>query len=169
MHARRLVEATVVVALVVPAVAAASTVTITAIGTGRVKVAPANRHSNASIAAAEATAQRASVPLALAAAKTQAGVYAAAAGLTLGPLVSISDQVANGPFFISSEAVPGPFGPGKFCGTIRVPIGRATPVVKVVGGNKVLLPPTRVRFKKVHRCTVPSPATTTLLVAYSAS
>jgi hypothetical protein len=132
-------------------------------------VAPKNRHSNASIAAAEIAAEKASVPAALAAAKSQAEAYAIAAGLTLGSLVSISDQVASGPFYVASRAVPGPFGPGKFCGTIRVPIGRPEPPFAIVGGRKVLLPPRRLRFKKVHRCIVPSPATTTLVVTYSAS
>jgi uncharacterized protein YggE len=169
MHGRILVAATVVAALAAPAAAEASTVTITATGTGQVKVVPTNRHSNMSIAAAEAAAQNASVPLALTAARTQAGVYAAAAGLTLGPPVSISDQVANVQFSGPPQAVPGPFGPGKFCGTVTVPIGRPRPAVKVIGGRKLVLPPRHVRFKKVHRCMVPSPATTTLVVTYSAS
>jgi uncharacterized protein YggE len=169
MHAQRLAVAAVLAALAAPAAADATTVTITASGTGRVKVVPANRDSNASIAAAEAAAQRASVPLALTAAQARAGEYAAADGLTLGPLLSISDQLPNGPFFGPGQVEPGPFGPGRFCGTIRVPIGRPMPVVRVVGGTKVVLPPRRVRLKKVHRCFVPSPATTTLIVAYSAS
>jgi uncharacterized protein YggE len=164
-----LVAATVIAALAAPTAAEANTVTITATGTGQVRVVPTNRHSNVSIAAAEAAAQNASVPLALTAARKNAGVYAAAAGLTLGPLVSISDQAASGPFYGPPRAVPGPFGPGKFCGTVRVPIGRPRPVVKVIGGRKVALPPVRVRFKKVHRCVVPSPATTTLVATYSAS
>jgi hypothetical protein len=169
MHARTLAAVTVVAALSAPAAAEATNVSITATGTAQVKVIPTDRHSNASIAAAEAAAAAAGVPLALSDARTEAGVYAAAAGLTLGPLLSISDQIASGAFYGPSEPVSGPFGPGKFCGTERVPIGKPTPVVTFVGGQKVVSPPKRLRFKKVHRCIVPSPVTTTLVVTYSAS
>jgi Protein of unknown function (DUF541) len=99
-------------------------------------------------------------------AKARAQAYAAAAGLTLGPLEAISDQAPSGGFFLPST-VPGPFGPGKFCGTERVEVGRAQEV-KIIDGKKVIEPPKKVRFKKVHRCIVPSPATTTLAVTYSA-
>jgi hypothetical protein len=164
MHVRTLVTAAVVAALAAPAVADA-TVTITATGTGSVKVVPKNRHSNSSIAAAEAAAHKASVTPALADAKSRAQTYASAAGLTLGPLVAISDQAPSEGFFFPST-VPGPFGTGKFCGTERVEVGKAQ--VKIVDGKKVIEPPKKVRFKKVHRCIVPSPATTTLAVTYSA-
>lgn len=158
-----------VTALAAPAAAAANTVTITATGTAQVRVVPVDRHSNASIQAAELAAEKAGVPLALKAAQTQAGLYAAAAGLTLGPLVSISDQVAIGPFFGSIENVPGPFGPGRFCGIVTVAVGRPRPVVRVIDGKKLFLPPRHLRFRKVRRCIVPSPATTTLVASYSAS
>jgi hypothetical protein len=164
MHVRTLVTAAVVAALAAPAVADA-TVTITATGTGSVKVVPKNRHSNSSIAAAEAAALKASVTPALADAKARAQTYASAAGLALGPLVAISDQAPSEGFFFPST-VPGPFGTGKFCGTERVEVGKAQ--VKIIDGKKVVEPPKKVRFKKVHRCIVPSPATTTLAVTYSA-
>jgi uncharacterized protein YggE len=164
MHARALVIVAVSVALAAPATAEAA-VTITATGTGSVKVVPKDRHSSKSIAAADAAAQKASVRPALADAKSQAQSYASAAGLTLGPLVAISDQVPSEPFF-SAATEPGPFGPGKFCGTERVAISQGQ--VKVVDGKQVI-PRQKVRFKKVHRCIVPRYATTTLAVTYSAS
>ena len=169
MYARTLVAATVAVGLAASSGAEAAAVTISATGTGSVRVVPTDRHSNASIAAAEQAAEIASVPLALAAGKAEAQLYATAAGLTLGPLESISDQVNNGPFYFGSRAIPGPFGPGKFCGTTRVVIGHPQPRVTIVGGQKVIQPPKKLRFRKVHRCFVPSPATTTLVVTYSAS
>jgi uncharacterized protein YggE len=165
MYLRTVAVAVVAVALAVatPALAASTGQTITATGTGQVKVKPANRHSNASIAAAEKAAEKASVPLAIADAKTEAEGYAAAAGLTLGPLVSISDQTSEGPFFSNNPYQQGPFGAGKYCGTVREVVGR--PRVETVHGKKIV----KVRLKKVHRCIVPSPATTTLAVTYSAS
>ena len=169
MHLRTLLAATAVGALAAPMAAAAQPVTITATGIAQVRVLPANRQSNASIAAAELAAQKAGVPLALSAAQARAGTYAAAAGLTLGPLVSISDQVGFNPFFAQSQAVPGPFGPGKFCGTVRMLIGKPKPTIKVIGGRTVITPPRHLRFRKVHRCFVPSPLTTTLEATYSAS
>ncbi len=165
MYRRAVAPAVVAVALALatPALAASTGQTITATGTGQVKVTPADRHSNASIAAAEKAAEKASVPLAIADAKTEAGQYAAAAGLTLGPLVSISDQVTSGPFYFGGSPQQGPFGAGKYCGTIRVPVFKRS---KSKSGKVVTKV---VRFKKEHRCIVPSPATTALAVTYSAS
>jgi uncharacterized protein YggE len=165
MFGRKLAVATVVaaLALVTPALAATTGQTITATGTSQVKVKPKNRHSNASIAAAEQAAQSAGVPLAIHDAKTEAEEYAAAAGMMLGPLVSISDVVSNnGPFFGGSYQ-QGPFGLGKYCGVIRVPVTKRS---KTTSGRQVIKV---VRFKKEHRCEVPSPVTTTLAVTYSAS
>jgi uncharacterized protein YggE len=167
MFGRKLAVVTAVaaLALVAPALAATTGQTITATGTSQVKVKPKNRHSNASIAAAEAAAHKAGVPLAIADAKTEAKEYAAAAGLTLGPLVSISDVVSNnGPFYVGA-AQQGPFGPGKYCGVLRVPVFKKSPA-KVPGKGVTLKV---VRTKKEHRCEVPSPVTTTLAVTYSAS
>ena len=169
MHVRTLLAATAVGMLAAPMAAEANPVTITATGTAQVRVLPANRDSNASIAAAELAAAKAGVPLALQAAQARAATYAAAAGLTLGSLVSISDQAGFNPFFAQSQAVPGPFGPGRFCGTVRILIGRPKPTLKVIGGRTVVLPPKHLRFRKVHRCFVPSPLATTLEATYSAS
>jgi uncharacterized protein YggE len=167
MYLRAVALAVVAVALAVatPALAASTGQTITATGTGRVKVKPANRHSNASISAAEKAAQKASVPLAIADAKSDAEQYAAAAGLTLGPLVSISDEVSDFPYgpFFGDTYQQGPFGPGKYCGTVRIAVLKRT---KNAAGRIIVKV---ARFRKVHRCVVPSPVTTTLAVTYSAS
>jgi uncharacterized protein YggE len=132
---------------------------VTATGTGRVKVKPANRHSNASIAAAEAAAKKAAIPLAIKDAKANAQLYAQAAGLTLGSITSVSDANQGFPFYVGAR-FDGPFGPGKYCGTVRRPVRPIPPGP---------IPPGRLKFKKVHRCLVPSPATETLTVTWSAT
>jgi len=139
-----------------PALAAQGS-SVTATGTGQARVLPADRHSNASIAAAYETARQASVAGAFTDARRFALEYAHDAGLTLGPLVSVSDQQSNGSSGPGAGFV-GPFGPGQFCGTVRQPIFRQ-------GKHRRKL----VGFKKVHRCFVPPFASTTLTVTYSAS
>jgi uncharacterized protein YggE len=128
--------------------------TITATGTGQMRVVPKNRHSNASIAAAVERAHKASIAGALKQAHEYAAMYAKAAGLTLGSVISVSDAqngfYGPGPFGI------GPFGPGQFCGMIKQLVGRP------VKGQKP-------KFKTVHRCFVPRFAFATLTVTYSAT
>jgi uncharacterized protein YggE len=145
--------------LAAPAVAAAQGESVTATGTAQVKVVPANRHSNASIAAAVAVAEKQAVPGALSAAHANALLYAQAAGLTLGSILSVSDVQSASPFIgpYGGAQDIGPFGPGKYCGTER----RA--VVKKVGGRVRV-----VRTKKQHVCYVPGYASSTLTVTYSA-
>jgi hypothetical protein len=146
----------------VPALAQpASGQTVTATGTGLAPVRPANRHSNASIVAAVAAARPASVANAFAEAQEYAGQYASAASLTLGSVQSVSDVAGGGYFGPGPYGGPGygPFGPNQYCGTVREVVGRVT----VVHGRK------RLRFRKVHRCFVPSFVYTTLVVTWSAS
>jgi hypothetical protein len=102
-------------------------------------------------------AQQAAVPAALTAAHARALIYAQDAGLTLVPLLAVSDAATSlfGPF--GPGSLNGPFGPGKYCGTER------RPVVKRVG-NRLKV----VRLRKVHACYVPRFATSTLTVTYSA-
>jgi hypothetical protein len=140
-----------------PAVAA-QTDTVTATGTGQTRVLPKDRHSNSSIRAAYEAARKTSIKGALGEAHEYALEYAHAVGLTLGPVVSISDQQSNGYYGPGPGAFIGPFGPGQFCGTVRQPIFK-----KVNGRRKV------VGSKKVHGCIVPQFAYTTLTVTYSAS
>ncbi len=142
-----------------PALAApASPTVITATGTGQVRVRPADRHSNASIAAAYQAARKASITSALTAARRLAVDYAHHVGLTLGRLLSISDQQNNGGPYGPGPVFFGPFAPGQFCGTVRQPI-----LKHVKHGEKVI------GFKKVYRCFVPPFAFTTLTLTYTAS
>ncbi|MDQ6841253.1 MAG: SIMPL domain-containing protein [Actinomycetota bacterium] len=140
-----------------PAVAA-QTSTVTATGTAQAKVLPKNRHSNASIQTAYDAAQAASITGAVKDAHEYALDYAQQGGLTLGALVSVSDQQSNGFYGPGFGGFGGPFGPGQFCGTVQQPIFK-----RVNGRHKV------VGFKKVHRCIVPPFAYTTLSLTYSAS
>ncbi len=141
-----------------PAVAAPAGASITATGTGQVRVRPADRHNNASIAAAYQAARRTSIVRALTDARQYARDYARHAGLTLGRVLSISDQQSGGGFYGPGPAFFGPFGPGQFCGTLRQPIFK-----HVMHGRKLI------GFKKVHRCIVPPFVFTTLTITYSAS
>jgi hypothetical protein len=118
---------------------------------------PKNRHSNSSIAAAYDAAERASVSKAIAAAHDNALQYAAAAGLTLGSVESVSDATGGGYYFGGPPPFYGPFGPGKFCGRIQ------TPVFKKVKNHRRVA-----RFRRVYRCIVPSFASLTLTVTYNA-
>lgn len=127
---------------------------VTATGTAETRVVPTNRHNNASIAAAVDAARKASIGGAVSQAHEYAQQYAAAVGLTLGSVISVSDVQSNN--FYGSGQFLGPFGPNQYCGTVRKLIG------KPVRGKKP-------KFKKVHRCLVPRFASTTLTVAYSAS
>lgn len=102
--------------------------TLVSVGTGTVKVTPKDRTSNPSIVAAVEAAETKALPAALADARDQAGKLAAAAGVTLGPLVSLSNTSTSGGIFYGPYfPTTGTFGPGKFCGNVRtrsVTIGR---------------------------------------------
>jgi uncharacterized protein YggE len=128
--------------------------TITATGTAQKPVLPKNRNSNASIAAAVKRAHKASIAGALKEAHEYAVLYAKAVGMTLGTVISVSD--AQNGFFYGPGTIVGPFGPGRFCGTITRVIGRP------VKGQKP-------KLKRVHRCLVPQFASATLTVTYAAS
>ncbi|HWH95093.1 MAG TPA: LuxR C-terminal-related transcriptional regulator [Baekduia sp.] len=91
--------------------------TLVATGTGTVKVTPKDRTSNASIVAAMDAAEEKALPAALKDARAEAAELAAAAGVTLGPIVSYANSIGGGFYFGSYQT--GSFGPGKFCGNIR--------------------------------------------------
>jgi hypothetical protein len=131
--------------------------TITATGFGQARVRPVNRHNNASIAAAYDKARQVAIGLALSQAQEYAAEYAQGTGMTLGSPIAVSDETTN-QFAYGIGINGGTFGPGKFCGTERVP------VFKKVNGKRKL-----VRLKKEHRCITPSYAYATLVVTYSAS
>ncbi len=127
--------------------------TITATGAAQKRVVPKNRNSNASIAAAVERAHKASIAGALKEAHEYAVLYARAAGMKLGNVISVSD-VQNS--FYGPGTIIGPFGPGRFCGTVTRVLGRP------VKGQKP-------KLRKVHRCFVPQFASATLTVTYAAS
>jgi hypothetical protein len=104
--------------LLLTAPAASAQQTITATGTAQVRPEPENRRNNASIRAAVREANERALPRAIANARARAAELATAAGVTLGPLLSISDAPLPGyPFAFSPQN--GTFGNGRFCG--RVP------------------------------------------------
>ena len=78
------------------------------------------RHNNASIVTAYDAARQAAIGGALKQAHEYALAYAKAVGLTLGPVVSVSD--AQNSAFQGPGLFFGPFGPNQFCGTLRQPI-----------------------------------------------
>jgi uncharacterized protein YggE len=94
---------------------------ITSTGTGQIKVKPADRTSNRSIVAAVKKAFTAALPKAVQAGRADAAELAAASGLTLGDLLSISDAGPTG-FYGPYYGGPsfGTFGPGKYCGRVRL-------------------------------------------------
>jgi hypothetical protein len=100
-------------------------------------------------------ARKVAVHSALKEAREYAESYAAATGMTLGNVISVSDQSTNG-FYGFGGPFLGPFGPNQYCGTFQQVIGRPVP------GQ-------RVKTKKVHRCIVPRFAYSTLTVTYAAS
>jgi uncharacterized protein YggE len=92
--------------------------TLISAGTGQANVTPTDTKNNAAIVKAIEAAEVKALPLAIANAKSEAQALATAAGVTLGPLVSLSNA-ANSPFYGPFYAF-GSFGPDKFCGKARV-------------------------------------------------
>lgn len=138
--------------------------TVTATGSQQERVVPKNRHSNASIVAAVNAAELAGIAGAIADAHSLAEKYAAAAGLTLGNVVSVSDATGSGYFGYFGPPGFGPFGPGQYCGTVtRVTLEKAKKGTKAPKGKR------KVHVRRVHTCIVPRYEVTSLSVTYSAS
>jgi hypothetical protein len=95
--------------------------TLVAAGTGTINVTPKDKRDNASIVAAVKDANDRALPAALNDARTQATQLATAAGVTLGPLISLSNSGTSGSgvFYGPYYSVVGTFGPNRFCGTVR--------------------------------------------------
>jgi len=130
---------------------------VAAQGAASVKVvAPKDRQHEGPIRAAVEAAEAKALPRAVADARAKATELAKLAGLTLGPVISISDSPTSiyGPFF----GFYGTFGPDRFCGTIR------TPVFKRNKAGKRVRAGTRTR----HVCRVPPTVTSTVTVTFSA-
>jgi uncharacterized protein YggE len=155
-----LVAAVAAAAFVPAAQAQAPAKSVTASGIGSVAVKPDDKTSNASIKEAVEAAEAAAQPKAIADAREQATHLAAAAGLTLGGVVSVSDVPAT-PFYYGPFGGPyqGTFGPGKYCGTVR------TSHLKHLANGK-----TRRVLGKPHRiCRVPPSVTVSVTVTFAAS
>jgi len=135
--------------------------TVTATGSQQEKVVPKNRHNNASIVAAVNAAEQAGIAGAIANAHSLAEQYAAAAGLTLGDVQSVTDVSGNGYYGPYGPFGFGPFGPGKYCGTVVQ--------VTFKKSHKKGKKPVISHRRKVHRCFVPQYEVTTLSVTYAAS
>jgi Protein of unknown function (DUF541) len=131
--------------------------TVAAQGTASAKVvAPKDRTHEAPIRAAVEAAESKALPLAIADARDKATELARLSGLTLGPIVAISDAPTSpyGPF-----GFYGTFGPDRFCGTIRTPVFKTD---KATGKRK------RVGTRSRHTCRVPATVTSSVTVTFSA-
>jgi len=124
---------------------------IVATGIATVRVHPKNRHSNSSIRDAVKAADKIALKRAFRDGHKLALRYAKAEGLKLGRLISVSDTQEPSGYGSGSE-----FGPNKYCGKVRVPVG------KQVYGQKPTL-------KTVRRCFVPPYIVTGIQLTYSAN
>jgi len=132
--------------------------TVSAQGAASVTVVkPGDRTHEAPIRAAVEAAEAKALPRAIADARSRAAELARLAGLTLGPIVAISDAPASpyGPFigFYSR------FGPDRFCGTVRTTVFRTD---KATGRRR------RVGTRSRHLCQIPPTVVATVTVTFAA-
>jgi uncharacterized protein YggE len=135
--------------------------TITAIAAARVTIAKDVARSSKAIAAAVEAARNRAIPLAVANAREEAQRIAAASGLTLGAVLSVSEPQPS-PFFGgpvgAAYGADGTFGPGRYCGQIRTPIVRRT-----ADGRRVRTGRSRSHFG----CRVPGEVAQTVSVTFA--
>jgi hypothetical protein len=132
--------------------------TVAAQGAASVKVvAPKDRTHEEPIREAVEAAEAKALPRAIAEARSKAAELARLSGLTLGPIVAISDGPSSpyGPFF----GFYGTFGPDRFCGTVRTSVFRTDKTT----GRRV-----RVGSRSRHTCRVPPTVTSTVTVTFAA-
>lgn len=136
-------------------------------GTASVPVEPRDRTSDRWIKRAIVTARSAATEEAAATARLNAKVAAKAAGLRLGPLVSVTETSPPSYLPLPFTYVPafqdpllGRFGPGIFCRVTRQPVVRFDPET----GR-----PELVRQVRRRRCAVPRTYETYLEIRYSAT
>jgi len=139
--------ASVTFAIVGGALGEGSGRTVRASGTASAPVHPRNRDLSRSIKRAIFGARRLATPEAAAIALRNARTAAGAAGLELGPIVSVAETSPAyfyGPYFYDFGL--GSFGPGRFCGIVRRPVVRRDPdtgearVVRRVPHRRCFLP-----------------------------
>jgi hypothetical protein len=124
-------------------------------GNAAARVRPRDRRSSASIRRAMDATRAAAAPVALVEARADADRLAHGAGIPLGALFSIAE--VRQPF---DDWGAGPFGPGRFCGTIRRPIFRRDPAT---GRTRI------VRRVSERRCYFPTTLSVGLRVTYLAA
>ena len=98
---------------------------VEAYGAASAPVSPKKPRSDGSIRQTLGAARVAVTPKAAAAARRNVQIAAGAAGLAVGPIISLSEQRQPYPYFY--DAALGSFGPGQFCGVVRRPIFRRDP------------------------------------------
>jgi uncharacterized protein YggE len=132
--------------------------TVAAQGAASVTVIkPEDRTHERPIHAAVEAAEAKALPRAIADARSKAAELARLAGLTLGPIVSITDAPTSpyGPFI----GFYGRFGPDRFCGTVRTPVFKKSKTT----GKRV-----RVGTRSRHTCQIPSTVVSTVTVTFAA-
>ena len=132
--------------------------TVAAQGVASVKVvAPKDRTHEGPIRAAVEAAEAKALPRAIADARSKAAELARLSGLTLGPIVAISDApvAPYGPFigFYSR------FGPDRFCGTVRTTVFKRSKTT----GKRV-----RAGTRTRHLCQIPPTVVSTVTVTFAA-
>ena len=162
---RKAVAAIVTFSVVGAASAAENGREVSSSGAAEVPVEPSDRNSDRSIKQAIAKARDAATREAVATAFLNAKIAAKAAGLRLGPLVSVAETppapYLPGPFYAPffSDPALGTWAPGVFCGVARRPVVRRD---RGTGGLKI------VRVLR-RRCLVPRTYETHLEIRYSAT
>jgi hypothetical protein len=131
---------------------------ITAVATADVAVSKHVAQNNAAVAAAIEAARRQAGPQAIALATAEAQRLAAAAGFTLGAMLSVAEQSPS-PFGPFAYGIDGTLGPGKWCGQIRTPIFH-----KAKSGRRVFTH----RFRKHFGCRIPPEASVTISATFAA-
>ncbi len=154
--------ATVRFAIVGGAAGAGAAHELSANGSAFATVRPADRDRSQPIKLALLAARRQVTPKAAEEARRNARAAARAAGLGLGPIVSISE--APTPYYgygsTYYDAVLGQFGPGRFCGYYRRPVFRPDPTT---GRLRI------VRRVPTRRCVYPVSYSVALEVGYLAA
>jgi Protein of unknown function (DUF541) len=153
---RRCLVAALTIAVLPVSAARAQDRSVAAQGVASVKVTPpSDRKHEAPIRAAVEAAEAKALPRAIADARDKAANLATLAGLTLGPIVSISDAPSTPYGFYGFY---GTFGPDRFCGTIRTSVFKRNKAGKRV----------RVGSRTRHTCRVPQTVTSTVTATFAA-
>jgi len=130
--------------------------TVTAIGSASVPVRHADRHDNKSIRTAVRQAVRKAMPKAIVAARRDAAVLAAGTGLAIGDVMAVAEAPPS-PFGGYHDDTNGSFGPGRYCGRLRIS------VLRRIDGRRRRV----VRSRRV--CRFPSLVISSVSVTYAAS